>query len=247
MSDTNGVIGMAPIGTTGAAVEWTFSGPNSSGYYYIGNSAAVNNLNGSGTAPAITFGLTSSLTQSSFTEWRVIKPYQAVTVNTNNATPTIISATPGSGSVALSWTGGGGAPYFNVYRSTVSGSGYSRVAGAVAQSNFTDNTITNGVPYYYVVTAMNILGAESAYSGEVMAIPNSMTSTNIVFAMANEQTLQLSWPGDHTGWTLQVQTNDLDAGIGPNWQDVAGSTMTNQVLIPISPANGAVFYRLIHP
>ncbi len=247
LSDTSGVIGMAPIGTIGSAVEWTFSGPNSSGYYYIGNSAAANNLNSSGTAPAITFSVAGSSTQNSSTEWRVIKPYQAVTVNTNNATPTIISATPGSGNVALSWTGGGGAPYFNVYRSIVSGRSYLRIAGPMAQSSFTDNAVTNGVPYYYVVTAMNILGAESAYSGEVMAIPSSMTSTNISFAMADEQTLQLSWPGDHTGWTLQVQTNDLNAGIGPNWQDVAGSTMTNQVMIPISAANGAVFYRLIHP
>jgi hypothetical protein len=160
LSDTNGVIGLAPPGAAGPTVEWTFTGPNSSGYYYIGNPTAGNNLNGSGTAPAITIGLTSSATQNSSTEWRLIKPYQAVTVNTNNATPSITSAVPGSGSVSLTWAGGGGAPFFNVYRSTTSGGGYSPIAGALARNTYVDDAVTNGVAYYYVVTAMNVLGAE---------------------------------------------------------------------------------------
>jgi hypothetical protein len=247
LSDTNGVIGLAPVGTVGPAVEWSFTGPNSSGYYYIGNAAAGNNLNGSGTAPAITFGLTSSSTQNSSTQWRLVKPYQPLTINTNDATPTIASATPGNSSVSLVWTGGGGAPYFNVYRSNISGTGYSRIASALAQSTFMDNAVTNGVTYYYVVTAMNVLGGESAYSGEVAATPTSLASTNITCAVVGGQNLQLSWPGDHTGWILQVQTNDVNAGLGTNWQNVPGSTVTNQITIPIDQGNGTIFYRLMHP
>jgi len=46
---------------------------------------------------------------------------------------------------------------------------------------------------------------------------------------------------------LQVQTNNLSTGLSGNWTDVANSTDTNQVVIPASPANGAVFYRMVYP
>jgi autotransporter-associated beta strand protein len=247
LSDTNGSLGLAPIGTVGSSVEWTFTGPTSSGYYYIGNPAGGHNLNGSGTAPAISFGLVSSGTQTTATQWRFVKPYQAVTINTNDNTPATPSATPGSGSVTLGWTGGGGAPYFNVYRGTNSGGPYSRIAAALTQNTLLDSSVSNGVAYYYVVTAMNLLGVESAYSGEATATPSSMTPTNITFTVAVGSSLQLSWPGDHTGWTLQVQTNTINTGLTANWQNVPGSTTTNQILIPIIPANGGAFYRLMHP
>jgi hypothetical protein len=50
----------------------------------------------------------------------------------------------------------------------------------------------------------------------------------------------LSWPADHTGWTLETQTNSL---LG-SWSPVAGSTTTNELTIPINPAVPDVFYRL---
>lgn len=56
-------------------------------------------------------------------------------------------------------------------------------------------------------------------------------------------TLSLSWPAGQ-GWTLQSQTNNLTAGLGANWVDVAGSTATNAAIITINPANPTVFYRL---
>ena len=59
--------------------------------------------------------------------------------------------------------------------------------------------------------------------------------------------LTLNWPADHVGWRLQVQTNDVTQGLGMNWVDVVGATTTNQMTIPIYPANGSVFYRMIYP
>lgn len=56
--------------------------------------------------------------------------------------------------------------------------------------------------------------------------------------------LTLSWPSDHTGWTLQVQTNTVAIGLSSNWVDVPGSTTTNSVTVPVDSARGAVFYRL---
>ena len=60
--------------------------------------------------------------------------------------------------------------------------------------------------------------------------------------------LTISWPGDHTGWRLQNQTNTLSTGLNPSvWFDVAGSTGTNQVTVPLDAANGSVFYRMVYP
>jgi len=59
-------------------------------------------------------------------------------------------------------------------------------------------------------------------------------------------TLSLSWP-TNLGWILQTQTNSVSVGLNTNWVSVPGSeTMTNINIIP-NPANGAVFYRLMHP
>lgn len=67
--------------------------------------------------------------------------------------------------------------------------------------------------------------------------------TNITF-QASGGNLTLNWPADHTGWQLQVQTNNL---AGTNWSNVSDSTSVNQWVVPIDPANAAVFYRLVLP
>jgi hypothetical protein len=59
--------------------------------------------------------------------------------------------------------------------------------------------------------------------------------------------LQLSWPADHTGWRLEVQTNTLAVGLRTNWFTVSGSAATNQVSLPIDSANGSLFFRLVYP
>jgi fibronectin type 3 domain-containing protein len=78
------------------------------------------------------------------------------------------TATSGSGSVSLNWTASTSntVASYNVYRSTVSGSGYSLIA-SVSTTSFTD-TVTSGT-YYYVVTAVDASSHESANSSEATA------------------------------------------------------------------------------
>jgi autotransporter-associated beta strand protein len=68
-----------------------------------------------------------------------------------------------------------------------------------------------------------------------------------VSAVVADGKLTLSWPSDRTGWTLQVQTNSLDVGLGNNWFVVPESTTTNSVTLPIGTENGSVFYRMVYP
>ncbi len=82
---------------------------------------------------------------------------------------------------------------------------------------------------------------------QIMAVITvNPTPTNLV-TVVNGGNLELSWPADHTGWRLQVQTNSLATGLNTNWSDVAGATTVNSVTNAINPANGAVFYRMVYP
>jgi hypothetical protein len=74
----------------------------------------------------------------------------------------------------------------------------------------------------------------------------SLASTSLAARISGSQ-LQLSWPQNHLGWSLQIQTNSLSTGLGTNWAAVPNSQLTNQIFIPVNPANGSVFLRLIYP
>ena len=77
--------------------------------------------------------------------------------------------------VSLSWNAGAGKPVgYNMFRSTVSGGPYEMINTALeASTNYTDSTVVAGTTYYYVATAVNAGGEESAYSNVVEAvIPN---------------------------------------------------------------------------
>ncbi len=59
--------------------------------------------------------------------------------------------------------------------------------------------------------------------------------------------LTLSWPADHAGWRLQVQTNSASTGLNNNWATVPGSTNAVSVTVPVVSGNQTVFYRLVYP
>jgi hypothetical protein len=77
-------------------------------------------------------------------------------------------------------------------------------------------------------------------------VPPATNPTNITFR-STANSLTLTWPDDHTGWRLQVQTNSPAEGLGTNWWDVAGSTSTNLMTLPINSTDSSVFYRLSYP
>lgn len=80
----------------------------------------------------------------------------------------------------------------------------------------------------------------------VTASSPSLTPPNLNFHLSGSQ-LQLSWPLDHLGWQLQIQTNSLKAGLGSNWVTLPASSNVVSTNILINPANGSVFLRLVYP
>lgn len=74
-------------------------------------------------------------------------------------------------SVALTWTASTSTVTgYNVYRSTVSGSGYTKLnSSLVASLSYSDTNVQTGTTYFYVATAVDSGGDESANSNQVSA------------------------------------------------------------------------------
>lgn len=101
---------------------------------------------------------------------------QAVTINGANMTGiNFTAAATQTHTVALSWTGSTTTTVtsYNVYRSTTNGSGYQAIASVSANTNplgYTDTNVVNGTTYYYVTTAVDSTGLESAFSNQATAV-----------------------------------------------------------------------------
>jgi len=98
---------------------------------------------------------------------------------------------------------------------------------------------TNVGTYQVIGTVVDANYYGSATNNLVINSAVNTTPTNIVTSVSGNQ-LTLSWPMNHTGWTLQTQTNTLTG----TWYDVAGSALTNQVIITFDPTIPPVFYRM---
>jgi Abnormal spindle-like microcephaly-assoc'd, ASPM-SPD-2-Hydin/Protein of unknown function (DUF1573) len=74
---------------------------------------------------------------------------------------------------SLSWTASTSVVSgYNVYRSTTSGTGYSKLNGSTPVSgvSYSDSSVVNGTTYYYVTTAVDATGTESGNSNEATAV-----------------------------------------------------------------------------
>jgi hypothetical protein len=98
---------------------------------------------------------------------------KSVTISGANATGvnfTAASNTPAS--VTLTWTASTSTVTgYNIYRSTVNGSGYTRLNPAlISGTSYNDNTVQSGTTYFYVATSVDSGGDESANSNQATAV-----------------------------------------------------------------------------
>ena len=157
-------------------------------------------------------------------------------------TPGGLTAVAGDGQATLTWNSSANATGYNLKRSSSLHGIYSSIATNLSSLSFTNTGLSDGTTYYFAVSALNTAG-ESTNSLPVSVQPVSLTRPLFTVSTSGGQ-VELTWPGNHTGWSLQVQTNSL---VGTNWVTLPGSTYTNQIPFPINAANGSVFFRLIYP
>jgi hypothetical protein len=68
--------------------------------------------------------------------------------------------------------------------------------------------------------------------------------TNLVASVTGNH-LSLHWPADHIGWGLQSNSVGLTAT--GSWFPVAGSIVTNQIILPMDGTRTNVFFRMVYP
>jgi hypothetical protein len=87
------------------------------------------------------------------------------------------------------------------------------------------------------------------YTVNVMLQPNQ-TLFKLTNSVSGGTNLLLTWPVDHIGYRLLMQTNNLSKGVSSNtndWADVPGAAETNAASITILKTNLNEYYRLVYP
>jgi fibronectin type 3 domain-containing protein len=129
------------------------------------------------------------------------------------AAPTGLNATPGENQITLDWNDNTDYDLagYNIYRSLTSGANFTQIETLWSTSGYTDTGLTNGVTYYYIVTAVDAadpVAYESANSSEVYAAPTDLAPsapTGLV-ATPGDTIVTLDWDdnteGDLAGYNI---------------------------------------------
>ncbi len=166
------------------------------------------------------------------------------------AAPTGLRATAGDGTVSLDWDDNSEADLggYHIYRSTISGSGYSQLNGSLlTTSDYTDNSVTNDTTYYYVVTAIDTSLNESADSSEASAAPQDTTppaAPTGLSATAGDGTVSLDWNNngetDLDGYNIYRSTTS-----GSGYSQLNGTLLATSDYTDNSVSNGTTYYYVV--
>ncbi|MFC1966818.1 hypothetical protein ACFLWI_07780, partial [Chloroflexota bacterium] len=125
------------------------------------------------------------------------------------AAPAGLVATPGENQIVLDWDDNTDYDLdaYNIYRGLSSGN-YTQIESLWANSNYTDTGLTNGVTYYYAVTAVDLTSNESSNSDETSAAPVDLppTAPTLLVATPGDTEVSLDWndnsEGDLAGYNI---------------------------------------------
>ena len=158
------------------------------------------------------------------------------------AAPTGLQATAGNAQISLTWNASSGATSYNVKRSTTNGGPYATIASPATPS-YTSTGLTNGTPYYYVVTAVNSAG-ESNPSSQATATPIASvtippTPTGLQATAGNAQ-ITLTWNASSGATSYNVKLSTTNGGPYTTIASPTAASYTNTSL-----TNGTPYYYVV--
>jgi fibronectin type 3 domain-containing protein len=153
--------------------------------------------------------------------------------------PTGLTATAGNAQVVLSWTASASATSYNVKRSTTSGGPYT-IVNSPAATNYADTGLSNGTPYYYVVTAVNAAG-ESVPSSQASATPAPVPAMprGLAATIGNAQ-VALTWNASAGATSYNVKRSATSGG---PYTIINSPTVTS--FTDTSLTNGTTYYYVV--
>src|SRR5207244_5171245 len=119
----------------------------------------------------------------------------------------------------------------------------SSTAGTVTGTTYTDNGVTNGTTYYYVVTAVNSSG-ESGNSNEASATPNTPPAapTNLKATPGDKQ-VSLTWNASSGATSYNVKRSTTNGG--PYTTISSPGTVTGTTYTDTGLTNGTTYYYVV--
>ena len=156
--------------------------------------------------------------------------------------PMNLTATGGNQQVSLAWTASSGATNYNVKRGTTNGGPYITVA-SLAGTSYTDTAVTNGTPYYYVVTAVNAAG-QSGNSNQATATPMAAPTAPVpplnLTATGGNQQVSLAWTASTGATSYNVKRAATNGGPYTTVASPAGTSYTDTAV-----TNGTTYYYVV--
>jgi len=172
-----------------------------------------------------------------------------VMVTTGIDAPPGLQISSGNTGISLNWLGVSGGVSFHVKRALVSGGPYQTVAtvafnGSATQST-TDTTGVGGTTYYYVVSAVDVNGVESANSYEVSATAQgfSITTAGAVTVPVGQSATTTVYVAATGGFNSPVsyQVTGLPTGVTATLAATTGNaTLTLTAASTATPTTAAV-------
>src|SRR5947207_1747869 len=256
------------VATAGdATVTLTWSAPSSNGGSPITNYRIYRGTSSNGETLKATIGNVLTYTDTTVTNG-VTYYYQVSAVsnvgegprsNEASATPTApatppgapqgLGATAGDATVTLTWSApnsNGGSPITNyrIYRGTSSnGETLNATIGNVL--TYTDTTVTNGVTYYYQVSALNNVG-EGPRSNEASATPTAPApppgAPQGLGATAGDATVTLTWSAPNSNGGSPITNYRIYRGTSSNGETLNATIGNVLTYSDTSVTNGVTYY-----
>jgi fibronectin type 3 domain-containing protein len=163
--------------------------------------------------------------------------------------PTNLVATGGNAQVALTWqapasSGGSQITNYRVYRGTTSG-GKTLLATLGVVTSYTDTSVTNGVTYYYQVSAVNSVG-EGPRSNEATATPSAPaappTAPQGLVATGGVGTVTLVWSPPSNNGGSPVTNYRIYRGTSSNGETLLTTIGNVLTYIDTAVTNGVTYY-----
>src|SRR5947207_1549715 len=163
--------------------------------------------------------------------------------------PQNLAATGGNAQVTLTWqapASNGGSPITNykIYRGTTSG-GETLVATIGNQLSYSDGGLTNGVTYYYQVSALNNVG-EGPKSNEASATPTAPATPpgapQGLGATAGDATVTLTWSAPNSNGGSPITNYRIYRGTSSNGETLKATIGNVLTYSDTSVTNGVTYY-----
>ena len=155
--------------------------------------------------------------------------------------PTDLFASGGNRLISLAWSASPGASSYTVKRSMTAGGPYAPIAAGVTSSQYVDDGLTVGTPYYYVVSAVNGLG-ESADSAEASAVPLEVVplAPTKLKAAPGDSRVTLTWLPSNFATSYTVKRRIGSSGAYSGIADVTALSFTDT-----SVSNGTTYQYVV--